>query len=207
MNSTVFNFEQTRVAFERNNSADSQFFTKRKPLELVSKVGRTENPPSGNRQVSPGQKEKEFMSVADLVEYPKASSRGRLLIVDDEPCIRKLISRALESDGYEVLTAQDGLDALNRLVEPLPNVIISDLYMPRMSGFEFLAVVRQKFPHLPVLAMSGMFEGNELPTGVLADAYLPKGSYTLDELYTTIRELVSAPPRRPRLDAIGVAPA
>jgi len=202
----VFDFEQTRAAFDPDNSANSQFFTKGKPLELVSEVGRTKIPPSANRQFSLVQKERWFMSTADRVEYPMASSRGRLLIVDDEPSIREFISVIMESEGYDVLTAQDGFDALNRLVEPLPTVIISDLNMPRMSGFEFLAVVRQKFPNLPVLAISGEFQGNELPTGVLADAYLPKGGHTLDQLCTKIRELASAPPRRPS-GASGIAPA
>jgi CheY-like chemotaxis protein len=147
------------------------------------------------------------MSTVDRVEHLMPSSRGCLLIVDDERSTRELISSILKSEGYEVLTARDGLDALNRLVEPLPNVIISDLNMPRMSGFEFLAVVRQTFPHLPVIAISGEFEGNELPTGVFADAYLPKGGFTFDQLRTTVRELVSAPPRRPRSDTFGIAPA
>lgn len=145
------------------------------------------------------------MSTADRVEYPMASSRGRLLIVDDERSIRECISHILEAEGYDVLMAQDGFDALNRLVEPLPDAIISDLNMPRMSGFEFLAVVRQKFPHLPVLAISGEFEGNEVPTGVLADAYLPKGAYTFAQLRAKIRGLVSAPPRRQSSAAIGFA--
>ena len=147
------------------------------------------------------------MSIAGRVEFPTATSRGLLLIVDDKRSIRELISNIMRSEGYEVLTAQDGLDALNRLVEPLLNAIISDLNMPRMSGFEFLAVVRQKFPQLPVLAMSGEFWGNELPTGVLADAYLPKGDITCDLLRTKINELVSAPPRRPPSGTAGTAPA
>lgn len=126
-----------------------------------------------------------------------SSLQPRLLIVDDEPSIREVVSDILASEGYEVLTAQDGLDALDRLVQPLPDVIISDLIMPRMSGFEFLAVVRERFPRLPVIAMSGEFMGNELPPGVLADAFLPKGGYTVDQLCGKITELMSAPPMRP----------
>ena len=128
---------------------------------------------------------------------PTTASRGRLLIVDDKRSFRELISLICVSEGYEVLTAEDGLDALNKLVEPLPQAIISDLNMPRMSGVEFLAVVRRKFPQLPVLAISGEFWDDALPTGVLADAYLSKGDITFEQLRTTIGELVSAPPRRP----------
>ena len=103
------------------------------------------------------------MSHDDQVEHRKASSRHRVLVVDDEASNRDLISDLLESEGYHVVMAQDGLDALNQLAVPLPDVIISDLKMPRMSGFEFLAVVRRKYPDVPLIAISGEFEGNEVP--------------------------------------------
>src|SRR3990172_2940336 len=103
------------------------------------------------------------MSNADRVEHRKASSPGRVLVVDDEAVNRELISDILASEGYDVVTAQDGLDALNHLAVPLPDVIISDLRMPRMSGVEFLAVVRRKYPDVPLIAISGEFEGNEVP--------------------------------------------
>src|SRR3972149_1338334 len=138
------------------------------------------------------------MSNDDRVEHRKANSQSRVLVVDDEASNRELISDMLASEGYEVVTAQDGLDALNQLAVPLPDVIISDLKMPRMSGVEFLAVVRRKYPDVPLIAFSGEFAGNEVPPGVPADAYLPKGSYTFEQLRTTITELISAPPSKPR---------
>src|SRR3989337_910733 len=115
------------------------------------------------------------MSNDDRVEHRKANSLSRVLVVDDEAANRELISDILASEGYDVVTAQDGVDALNQLAAPLPDVIISDLRMPRMSGFEFLAAVRQKYPDIPLIAISGEFEGNEVPLGVPADAYLAKG--------------------------------
>ena len=136
------------------------------------------------------------MSHDDQVEHRKASSRHRVLVVDDEASNRDLISDLLESEGYHVVMAQDGLDALNQLAVPLPDVIISDLRMPRMSGFEFLAVVREKYPDVPLIAISGEFEGNEVPPGVPADAYLEKGTFSLNQLCTKISELLFAPSRR-----------
>jgi CheY-like chemotaxis protein len=129
----------------------------------------------------------------------------RLLIVDDDPSIREVVSDILASEGYQVQTAQDGLDALDRLLQPLPDVIISDLMMPQMSGFEFLAVVRERFPHVPVIAMSGEFMGNDLPPGAFADAFLPKGGFTTDQLCGKITELMSAPPMRPHSGSTGIA--
>ena len=106
------------------------------------------------------------MSNNNQAEHRKATSQGRVLVVDDAAANRELLSEILAAEGYDVATAQDGLDALKQLAEPLPDVIISDLRMPRMSGFEFLAVVRGKYPDVPLLAISGEFEGNEVPPGV-----------------------------------------
>ncbi|HWS17077.1 MAG TPA: response regulator [Candidatus Elarobacter sp.] len=77
--------------------------------------------------------------------------RFRVLFVDDEPPVRITGAAVLQAAGYEVLTAADGLEALHALDEALPDIIISDLRMPNMSGFEFLAVVRNRFPRFPPL--------------------------------------------------------
>ena len=136
------------------------------------------------------------MPAMSQVGVPTAASPVRLLVVDDEPLIREVMKVMLVSEGYDVLTAVDGLDALARLVEPLPQVIISDLGMPRMSGLELLTVVREQFPHLPVIVISGEFSGTELPLGIPADAYLPKGGHTIGELCAKITELISVPVAR-----------
>ena len=133
------------------------------------------------------------MSNDDRVEHRKTNLQGRVLVVDDEATNRELISEMLASEGYDVVTVQDGLDALNQLAVPLPDVIISDLRMPRMSGFEFLEVVRRKYPDVPFIAISGEFAGNEVPPGVPADAYLEKESFSFDQLRIKISELPSAP--------------
>ena len=81
--------------------------------------------------------------------------RFRILVVDDEPSLRETAGLILESEGYEVLTAADGVEGLHVLSKSLPDLIISDLNMPRMSGFEFLAIVRERFPRIATIAMSG----------------------------------------------------
>jgi len=74
-----------------------------------------------------------------------------------------------------VLPAADGVVALEELRTEVPDSLLSDLYMPRMSGFELLPVVRQRFPMTRVVAMSSAFSGNEVPARVAADAFYPKG--------------------------------
>lgn len=116
----------------------------------------------------------------------------RLLVVDDESSLRDVLSAILEARGYEVAVAEDGFDALEKLEESVPDVIISDLRMPRMSGLQFLAIVRQRFPHVSVIATSGEFCAAELPTEVLADAYLEKGAYTANQLCATVTGLLAS---------------
>ncbi len=103
-------------------------------------------------------------------------TKERLLIVDDEPSIRESLSCVLTEIGYSVRSAEDGFSALIEIRVEIPDMIISDLNMPRMSGFEFISVVRRRFPAIPVIAMSGAFSGNEASSGVAADAFYQKGS-------------------------------
>jgi CheY-like chemotaxis protein len=75
-----------------------------------------------------------------------------------------------------VRSAADGFAALRELRRESPEILLSVLYMPGMSGFELLSVVRRRFPAIKVIAMSGAFSGNEVPLGVAADAFFQKGS-------------------------------
>ncbi len=77
----------------------------------------------------------------------------RILVVDDNVSMRQTLPTLLSGNGYEVHTAVDGFDALNALRWAVPDLIISDLTMPNMSGFEFLSVVRRRFPNVPVIAL------------------------------------------------------
>ena len=87
-----------------------------------------------------------------------ASFPYRLLVVDDEPSIRDLLQMSLSKEGYEVRVAKDGFDALAQMRGALPELILTDLKMPNMSGFEFLSVVRRRFPQIPTIAISGEYE-------------------------------------------------
>ncbi len=125
-------------------------------------------------------------------------STASILFVDDDPCMREVMALILSEEGYEVSGAEDGLDALIRLRNFLPDLIISDLHMPRMSGVEFLSVVRWRFPAIPVIAISGAYDPREsCAAGVMADAFFPKGGCRPDGLVETIRQLIYEPLKRP----------
>jgi CheY-like chemotaxis protein len=99
----------------------------------------------------------------------------RILIVDDQELIRISLSQALAELGYRVSSAADGFAALREMRREVPEILLSDLNMPGMSGFELLTVVRFRFPAIQVIAMSGSFSGREVPSGLAADGFYGKG--------------------------------
>lgn len=122
----------------------------------------------------------------------------RILFVEDEQSLRELGAMLLQSKGYEVLCAEDGFEGLLALKRSMPDLIISDLRMPNMNGFEFLSVVRRRFPTIPVIVVSGEFSGLSVPESVLADAFFPKGNYRPEQLFEKIADLIQELPTRPR---------
>jgi CheY-like chemotaxis protein len=102
-------------------------------------------------------------------------SKREVLVVDDDPSVRETIAMQLMSAGYDVAAAEDGFGALLQLRKMLPDVIVSDLNMPQMSGYELLSVVRRRFPQIVTVAMSGACQGDAVPAGVIADAFFAKG--------------------------------
>lgn len=128
---------------------------------------------------------------------PTEQFQRRVLVVDDEQVILQTTSAILESDGFSVRVAADGFAALIALRGAEPDVIISDLRMPGMSGFEFLSIVRRRFPQIPVIAISGEYITENMPPGLLMDVFFQKGGYTPPELFATIRRLIAEYPMRP----------
>jgi CheY-like chemotaxis protein len=104
------------------------------------------------------------------------NAKVKLLIVDDEPSIRVSLSQIFIASGHSVRSAVDGFSALIEIRQEAPEILLSDLNMPGMSGFELLSVVRRRFPAIRVIAMSGSFSGDGVPPGVAADAFYEKGT-------------------------------
>jgi CheY-like chemotaxis protein len=118
-------------------------------------------------------------------------SKHQILVVDDEPIICETLSLVLTASGYDVMTAGNGFSALLQLKRSIPDVIVSDLNMPQMSGFEFLSVVRRRFPEILVIAMSGAYHGvDAVPGGVIADAFYAKGKGNPGALLKTVAEVL-----------------
>ncbi len=78
-----------------------------------------------------------------------------ILIVDDESSIRMALQGILEDEGYRVTMANDGLDALSALQKEIPDLVLLDIWMPRLDGLETLQRVKELYPDLAVVMISG----------------------------------------------------
>ena len=116
-----------------------------------------------------------------------------VLLVDDDPSLRDLLSMHLEKEGFEARQAEDGIDGLVKLRDTLPKVIISDLQMPRMSGIEFISVVRQRFPSIPVIVLSGSTR-SELPAEAQPNVWFEKCALQVHALLQAVHDLVRKTP-------------
>jgi CheY-like chemotaxis protein len=125
-----------------------------------------------------------------------SEAKPRLLIVDDEPHIRSSMSEILAEVGYRVRSAPDGRAALAEIRREAPEVLVSDMNMPGMSGSELLPLVRREFPRIRLVAMSGAFSGEEIPAGVPADAFYPK-SASMEQLLEIMESFSSRKPTAP----------
>jgi len=132
--------------------------------------------------------------------------KHRVLVVDDDESVREVFALLLRKEGYEVTAAENGFDGLLRLKQLVADVIISDLNMPKMSGFEFLSVVRRRFPKISVIASSGAYGSRVVPTGVLADAFYAKGHDHPETLLSIVAALIRTSAEQARTHQDGSAP-
>ena len=124
-----------------------------------------------------------------------AGFTSRILLVDDDEKLLVTTGAVLSREGYEIRTARDGFEALAVLLGVVPDLLISDLAMPNMSGFELLGVVRKRFPGISVIAWSAQFVP-ATSSAVLADRFLEKGKSSIPELKRSVRELLEESPVR-----------
>ncbi|MDQ1695424.1 MAG: hypothetical protein QOJ03_777 [Frankiaceae bacterium] len=123
------------------------------------------------------------------------TAQGRVLVVDDDDVIRQLITVNLELEGFDVVTATDGQDALDKVKDAAPHVVTLDVMMPRIDGWEAAARLRQDpdTAHIKVILLSARAQEADIQRGesIGVDAYLTK-PFDPDELIDTVRRLFEA---------------
>jgi two-component system response regulator (stage 0 sporulation protein F) len=115
--------------------------------------------------------------------------KKKILIVEDEEVLRFLYEEELKTEGYEVLTAGNGKEAIQKLEEGKPDLVVLDIIMPVMDGIEALGPILAKERKIPIILHTSHAEYQEDFKSWAADAYVMKSSDLL-ELKATIRKLL-----------------
>ncbi len=128
----------------------------------------------------------------DLPSRPvDEANRGRgemVLVVEDEPAVRQLTARILRRNGYSVLEAASGMEALTLAADHQFDMLLTDLVMPQMSGSELAQRIQGMYPEIPILFMSGYSQDVLGPRGALdEDAPLIQKPFAAADLLKAMR--------------------
>ena len=122
---------------------------------------------------------------------PAAQTSAHIPVVDDDAAIRQTICDILESEGYSVAVAGDGRDALARIAEHEPSLILLDLQMPVMTGWDVLSQLRQQGASVPVVFMTAGYRAKTEAERHSAEGHLGK-PFEMDELLRLVARLTSS---------------
>jgi chemosensory pili system protein ChpA (sensor histidine kinase/response regulator) len=154
------------------------------PVQLAQRVSVAALVDAAQERLVPG-----LASGAKAVAGPPL-----VMVVDDSLTVRKITSRLLNREGFKVSTAKDGVDALEALAGEIPDIILLDIEMPRMDGFEFTRNLKSdpRLAHIPIIMITSRtaekHRARARELGV--DLYLGK-PYQEEELIRNLREMLS----------------
>ncbi len=121
------------------------------------------------------------------------AERVRILLVDDEPSIVKMVSKRLEVEGFEVLMAMEGEEGLTKARAEQPDLIILDLMLPKLNGYEVCTMLKQdpRYQKIPVILFTARAQEKDEKLGMEcgADAYVRK-PFRAPELLEKVRGLL-----------------
>jgi DNA-binding NtrC family response regulator len=120
------------------------------------------------------------------------ATKSHILVVDDEDALRMVLSSELQSSGYEVSTASDGDEAINAVQSKKFDLLLLDIKMPRVDGFEVLKFVKKSYPQVKVIMLTGFADlKNAIESKKLGAEDFVSKPYDLVDLLTTIERVLS----------------
>ncbi len=132
---------------------------------------------------------------------------AKILIVEDEEEMRNAVRRTLQFNGYDVVTVNDGSEALKAIENEKPNLVLTDIFMPGMEGLETIRVLSSMYPDLPIVVMTGsldpLFIEMSLRFGALHGLTKP---FSTDELLLVIEKGLSQKAKSEAVAAAGISP-
>ncbi len=123
-----------------------------------------------------------------------------VLVIDDDAAIRDIVATLLTEEGYAVITAGSGEEALSQLEAVVPSLIITDMRMPVMDGWHFVAELHRRLDgKVPLLVMTAAVDAQQRAAEVDADGAISK-PFDLDEFVASVQQLIGPAGRDPRAE-------
>ena len=124
------------------------------------------------------------------------SEKIKVLIIEDDLFLRSLIARKLESEGFGVGMAIDGEDGIAKVLSYKPNLILLDIILPKMNGFEVLEKLKsdETIKHIPVILLTNLGEKEDADKGMSLGAsdYMIKAHFTPEEIIEKIKKVIGS---------------
>ncbi|MDQ5825095.1 MAG: response regulator [Chloroflexota bacterium] len=117
--------------------------------------------------------------------------RGPILVIDDEPEILTTVATILEFEGYEVEQAANGAEGLDCIERNRPSLVLLDMRMPVLNGWDFARILKEKGVEIPVVVMTAAQDARRWAQEVGASGYIAK-PFDVEDLLTTVGSLVGA---------------
>lgn len=126
-----------------------------------------------------------------------ATTKKTILLVEDEPLLANLLKQQLEKEAFEVVWARDGEEAMKTLRERKPDLILLDLILPKISGFELMEAMRAdpQMERAPVIIISNLGQDTDVARGQSLGAveYFVKAKMSIEELVGHVKSFIQAP--------------
>jgi CheY-like chemotaxis protein len=121
--------------------------------------------------------------------------KNLILIIEDDKFFRDLVSKKLENSGFEVILAADSKETFALLEEKIPSLIISDLILPGLDGFELISMIKkdEKTKGIPLIVLSNLGQKDEIEKAMSLGAidFLVKVNFTPDEIVNKIKKVLA----------------
>lgn len=132
----------------------------------------------------------------------------KIMVVEDDAALREIYSIRITAEGYDVVSAGDGEEALATAVREKPDLILSDVMMPKISGFDMLDILRNtpETAGIKIIMMTALSSDDQRARGerLGADRYLVKSQVGIEDVVNAIHEVLGD--RKPASETVGVAP-
>ena len=110
---------------------------------------------AARRPLPPASSAASRLALSNISRHPETPTRVRTLIIDDDALVRDTFTAILSDEGYEVMAAASGREALECLARQEADIVLCDIFMPDQTGFEVLSLILASFPHIPVIMSTG----------------------------------------------------